>query len=276
MLQLVAAESPAALAPDLFRPEAALGERAGRTRQAWSDMLRWGGMPVLTHGGWTVPDRFEWLEDYQTTYLQRDLSDLVRLDRLEPFVRAQRAAALRTAQTINFSALARTAGASPPTARQFLRYLEISYQVLLLPGWFRNTNKRLVKQPKLHFLDVGVRRAILRKRGDVDGAEFESAIVAEVVKQLRTTRAPVDLHHLRTQDGREVDLLIEREDGFIALERRLTPRASAPDARHLRDLEAVLDKPLLLGLVVSQDTLYAPLATGGRLWKVEASTLLSD
>lgn len=274
LLQLLRAEEPTSVAPTLFTPETSLGDSVARNRLACSNLLRWGGMPVLTHDGWTDDDRYAWLEDYQATYLQRDLGDLVRLDRLEPFVRAQKAAALRTAQTINFSDLARTAGVSPPTARQFLRYLEISYQVILLPGWFRNPDKRLVKQPKLHFLDVGVRRAILRKRGHVDGAEFESAVVAEVTKQVRTTRAPVELHHLRTQDGREVDLLIEREDGYIAVECKLTTRASGADAKHLRGLEALLDKPLLLGLVVSQDPAYAPLTPDGRIWKVEASALL--
>ena len=78
----------------------------------------------------------------------------------------------------------------------------------------------LCKQPKLHFLDPGVRRAVINQRGDANGHEFESAVVAEVVKQCRTARLPVELSHLRTTDGREIDLLIERDDGFIAIEYR--------------------------------------------------------
>ena len=276
LLRLLAADRPVREMPGLFPPETAISQVVARSRKAWVSLLRWGGMPALYHDGWTDEDRVEWLEDYQRTYLERDLGDLVRLERLEPFVRAQQAAALSTAQTINFSKLGRTAGVSPPTARQFLRYLEISYQVVLLPGWHRNVGKRLTKQPKLHFLDAGIRRAVLRARGEPSGSEFESAVVAEVVKQTRSTRAPVALHHLRTQDGREIDLLIEREDGYVAVECKAARRVTATDVRHFRALETILDKPLLLGLVASNDAECGPLADDPRIWKVEAPALLGE
>jgi predicted AAA+ superfamily ATPase len=240
----------------------------------WEYFEQWGGMPVLTGEGWTDEDRFEWLADYQATYLQRDLGDLVQLERLEPFVRAQQAVALRTARSINFSELARLADVAPATAKKFVRFLEISYQVLMLPAWFRNPEKRLMKQPRLHFVDPGIRRAILRKRGAVDGAEFESAVVAEIFKQCRTARLPVDFWFLRTADGREVDLLIEREDGFVAVEVKQAERIGHPDFRHLRGLGEILDKPLLLGLVVSHDSGFRQ-ADEPRLWNAAVAHLLT-
>jgi predicted AAA+ superfamily ATPase len=107
----------------------------------------------------------EWLRDYFASYLQRDLSDLGRLNDLEPFVRAQQAIALRTSKPINFTELGRLAGVSSPTAKKFMRYLKLSYQATLIPAFSRNPEKRLAKQPKVVFLDPGVRRGILRKSG---------------------------------------------------------------------------------------------------------------
>jgi len=247
---LLASKNPQAAARDLFPPESGLADEAAALSSCWDYFLRWGGMPRIADPEWADDDRFEWLSDYHNTYLQRDLADLARLDRLEPFVRAQKAAAMRTAQVVNYAELARLSEVSPPTAKEFLRYLEISYQVTLLPAWFRNPEKRLAKQAKLHFLDPGIRRAILRIRGEPDGAEFESAVVAEIFKRCRSARLPVEPFHLRTADGREVDLLIEREDGFIAIECKQTQNPQPTDARHLRHLTDILDKPLLMSLVV--------------------------
>ena len=256
LVEVLAADDPARaldqLCPATYRITAAYA--LAKTR--WEYFLHWGGMPRLRE--WDDEDRFAWLQDYQVMYLQRDLGDLAQLRRLEPFVRAQQAAALRSGQVINFSDLARLSDVSPATARQFMRYLELSYQIILLPAWYRNEEKRLSKQSKLHFVDPGIRRSILRKRGDIDGAELESAVVAEIYKQCRNAQLPVELYHLRTADRREVDLLIEREDGFIAVEVKQTARVSAADFRHLRGLEDLLDKPLLLGLVASNDASSIP------------------
>ena len=276
LIQVLQSPTPARELERLLPPTYALDAGYALARSRWDYFLTWGGMPVLVDEEWTDEDRFEWLQDYQATYLQRDLSDLAQLERLEPFVRAQQAAALRTAQTINFSELARLADVAPPTAQKFMRYLELSYQILMLPAWFRNAEKRLMKQPKLHFLDPGIRRAILRKRGACDGAEFESAVVAEIYKQCRNARLPVEFYHLRTVDGREIDLLLEREDGFIAFEVKQTERVAATDFRHFRDLEAILDKPLLLGLVVSNDGLFGQVpGASAPQWNAAAPQLLS-
>jgi len=177
---------------------------------------------------------------------------------------------------MNVAELARLSAVSHPTARQFLRHLEISYQIVLLPAWFRNLEKRLSRQPKLHFVDQGVRRAIIGKRGAVDGAEFESAVVSEIVKQCRTARLPVTFSFLRTADGLEVDLLVEREDGFIAIECKQSARVAATDFRHLARLGGLLDKPLLVSLVVSGDLSPRKVLRGSPpSWNVAACQLLA-
>ncbi len=222
-------------------------------RAAWANYLEWGGMPALADARWTDTDRWEWLVDYRRTYLERDVADLAALRDLEPFVRAQECVALRTGQLLETADLARAAHVSGPTAARFVRYLELSYQVLTLPPWFRNQEKRLQKRPKVHVVDPGILRSLTGRRGPLTGPEYESAVVAEICKQLRSQRLPWRPYHLRTHDGREVDLLLEGEHGFVAIEIKATDRVDGPDARHLVDVETLLDRPVLAKWVVSDD-----------------------
>ena len=131
--------------------------------------------------------------------------------------------------------------------------MEISYQSLTLPAWFANPLKKLVKSPKIHFLDNGVLRAVLQKKGAISGNEYESAIVSEIYKQIKTCRLPLMCYHLRTQDGREVDLLLETENYFIAIEIKTTENVNHTDARHLVDLQYILNKPLKQSFILSND-----------------------
>jgi predicted AAA+ superfamily ATPase len=250
LLGLLSSDDPLRYLDEAFPLDSGMSKESAESAMVWDYFLHWGGMPRIADPEWSDDDRFEWLNDYQNAYLQRDLADLARIDRLEPFVRAQKAAAMRTATLVNHAEIARLSEISSPTAKEFMRYLEISYQVIQIPAWFRNMEKRLAKQSKLHFLDPGIRRAILRSRGEPDGFEFESAVVAEIFKRIRSARLPMELFHLRTSDGREVDLLIEREDGFIAIECKQTQNPQSTDARHFRRLAELLDKPLLLALIV--------------------------
>ena len=260
---------------DYLEGVVSINERYAVAKQSWEYYLNWGGMPALTHADYSNEDRRKWLEDYFASYLQRDLSDLGRLNDLEPFIRAQQAIALRTSKLINFTELGRLAGVSSPTAKKFMRYLELSYQVILLPAFFRNPEKRLAKQPKVVFLDPGVRRGILRKSGVLDGLEWESAVIAEIFKQVKTADLPVYLYHLRTLDGREIDLLLESEQGFIAIECKMTTNPSRNDFHAMRNLTALLDKPLLAGLVICSENAVRRFDADIPLYSVPAAWLLS-
>ncbi len=212
-----------------------------------------GGMPAVYDARFEAVDRREWLRDYRRTYLERDVRDLANLRDLEPFTRAQHAIALRTGGLLNFADLANVAGVSGPTAKRFVRYLELSYQAVTTSAWNRNPNRRLAKAPKVHVVDPGVARAVTGRRGPLTGPEFESAVVSEVVKQVRTAALDVRFHHLRTYDGREVDLLLELAEGYVAVEVKQSERVADRDGRHLRALDELLDKPVLGRLLLSRD-----------------------
>jgi hypothetical protein len=98
-----------------------------------------------------------------------------------------------------------------------------------------------------------VQRVILKRRGELTGHEFESAIVAEMYKQVRAMDLDCQFYHLRSLDGRETDLLIETESGYFAFEIKMSGYAHPADARHFKGLSAILDKPLLHGFVLSND-----------------------
>jgi len=227
--------------------------------KAFRYYLQNGGYPALVNERLDDEERFEWLKTYVRTYLERDVRDLADFKSLEPFVKIQQMTALLTGKVVNFTRLGNEADVSSKTAQRFLQYLEISYQTIVLKAWSRNKLKRLVKSPKLHYLDPGVQRAILQKRGDVSGNEFESAVIAEIYKQAKVLGEDSSFYHLRTHDGAEVDLLIELEKGFIAIEVKMARKISNQDARHLYQLEHVLDKPVIQGFVLSNDTVIKDL-----------------
>jgi predicted AAA+ superfamily ATPase len=85
------------------------------------------------------------------------------------------------------------------------------------------------------------------------GNEFESVIITEIYKQIKTYNLPLMCYHLRTQDGREVDLLLEAEDYYIAIEIKTTVNVNRTDAKHLIDLQSLLNKPLKHSFILSND-----------------------
>ncbi len=220
---------------------------------AFEYYLKFGGYPALVADGLDDASRSDWLRNYVRTYLERDIRDLADFKSLDPFVKLQKITALLSGQLMNYTLLGKEAGITSGTAKRYLQYLELSYQIILLKPWYQNKLKRLVKTPKLHYLDPGVQRTIVAKTGDLTGYEYESAIVSEIIKQLKNANFNGSYYHLRTHDGFEVDLLIELEDAYIAIEIKSTNCVTRKDAKHLLRIGDFLDKPILFGFVLSND-----------------------
>lgn len=238
-----------------FYPSFLLDSAMVSKQQAWEFYLTYGAYPALVDENMSKEERWQWLANYVRTYLERDIRDLAVIRDLEPFVKLQQAIALQTSQTINLSSLAVRVGVSAKTVQRYLDYLILSYQAILLPAWDRNENKRISKSPKVHLLDYGVLQSVLQKRGGITGAEFESAVVAELYKQAKNILSPARFYHFRTHDGKEVDLLVELPQGYMAFEIKMSEHVQKTDARHLKDLEDILDKPLIHAFVLSNDVI---------------------
>ena len=236
-----------------FLPSFLMDKRMPVKSLSWQHYLRLGGYPALVADDMTDDDKYTWLQTYVHTYLERDVRDLVSFRDLEPFIKLQRAVAVYTGGLFNASSFSRVVGVTSKTVQRYLEYLRLSYQVIILPAWERNPSKRLAKAPKVHFMDNGVLQAILQKRGGLTGSEFESLIIAEIYKQTKNLFINASFHHLRTLDGKEIDLLVETQDGYYAFEVKMAEHVSYIDARHLLDVESILDKPLIHGFVLSND-----------------------
>ena len=245
--QNLISNNPIALKPFLLDSE------HPKKKQVFDTYLQFGGYPAISDISIPDEEKKDWLKNYVRTYLERDIRDLAELRHLEPFVKVQKLLAINTAQLTNFSRIATEAGVSSKTVQRFLEYMSISYQTIVLQPWSRNQNKRLAKSPKVHYLDVGVMRAVLQKNDALNGHEFESAIISEIYKQAKVTNEELSFFHLRTSDGREVDLLIETEHGYLAIEIKKSETVRSVDAKHLKNLDEILDKPILHKFVISND-----------------------
>lgn len=238
-----------------FLPAFTLDPRMVEKQSAWEHILSVGAYPAVSNEALTPDERYDWLHDYIRTYLERDIRDLASFRDLEPFVKLQRYLAENTATLINASSIANQLGVTSKTVQRYIRYFELSYQIVTLSAWAKNSGKRLSKMAKLHFMDNGVLQAVLQKRGGVTGNEFESLVIAEIMKQIAAIQfhGQVRCHHLRTHDGREVDLLLEFPDYYVAFEIKMAGRATKGDAKNFLGLEEILDKPLRRAFVLSND-----------------------
>ena len=167
----------------------------------------------------------EWLNDYADTYVQRDVRQALQVTNLAAFSAFLRLTAGRTAQELNLSALGADAGVAHPTIRAWLSVLEARFVVFRVPPWLRNFRKRLVKAPKLHFVDSGLACRLLGIR-DPDqlrahplrGPLFETWCASEVLKARVHRGETGGLFHLREARGLELDLVVEAARRAIAME----------------------------------------------------------
>ena len=208
--------------------------RAGRLPSV-EDYISAGGFPVL-YADQHI-NRQHWHPAYVATYLERDVRNILQVGSLRDFNRFLRAVAVRTAQTLSFADLSRDVGVSPNTVKAWISVLQASHMVSLLEPYHRSIGKRLVKSPKLYFLDTGLAANLMglyawREILDspMAGALWETYAFGQIQRHLLSQGiGNPPLYYWRTKDGREVDFIIEKGGRFIGLEAKLTA-APGPEA----------------------------------------------
>ena len=170
-------------------------------------------------------DPYQALGDYFETYVERDVRQIGEIRNLGSFRRFVRLCAGRVGQLVNLTSLGADAGVSHQTAREWLTVLEASYIVFLLPPYFANLRKRLVKSPKLYFYDVGlashligIQRASEIATHPFRGALFENLVVMEALKHGYNQGQRPDISFFRDSRGLECDLLYPIANGMAAIE----------------------------------------------------------
>lgn len=158
----------------------------------------------------------DWFAGYMTTYIERDVRQLVNVRDLSAFQRFVKMCAARVGQLLNLSSLAGDCGITHNTAASWISVLEASYIIYLLRPHHRNFNKRLVKAPKLYFVDAGMAGWLLGIREEEQlafhaqrGALFENLVVTEFLKARFNNGLPSNLFFWRDSKGLEVDLVLE-------------------------------------------------------------------
>lgn len=165
------------------------------------------------------------LADYFATYVERDLRQLAAVHDLQRFERFVRLCAGRTGQLLNLDSLGNDAGVSHATARAWIDLLQTSYILHLLPPWFTNSGKRLIKSPKLYFYDVGLACWLLGlrtpsqvSRDPLWGSLFENFIIMEALKDRFNAGESAEMYFYRDSEGNEVDLLLPTGGKLHAIE----------------------------------------------------------
>jgi len=174
-----------------------------------------------------------------------------------PFRKLQKLSALRSAQLLNYSEIARDAGVSVDTAKRYLEYLSISYQVILLQPYYRNITSSVVKTPKIYWLDIGLLRTLTGFRGEISGSLYETMVVSEIVKWVRSVQRQTELYFYRTRSGLELDLLLQTSNGIIGMEVKSRERVVLSDISAMKQIAKGLASEWRGGLVLYRgDRIY--------------------
>jgi len=234
-----------------------------------------GSFPALTLS--KDMDRDLFFGSYVQTYLQRDVRDLSQVGDEMAFLRFLRASAARTGQILNIAELARDADVAPNTAKRWLSILQSSGLVYLLEPWFTNVTKRIIKTPKLYFLDTGLAAYLTEwsspatlEAGAMAGAMLETWVVGELLKSWWHNGLRAPFHYFRDKEQREIDLLIVQNGVVHPVEIKKT---ASPDRNAIRHF-TVLEK---LGLAVGPGAVISlvrqPLPLTETVWTLPAGSL---
>ncbi len=176
-----------------------------------------------------------WYSGYYQTYVERDVREIVNVGDLEIFGRFVRLCAGRNGQILNLTSLGNDCGITHTTAARWLSILESSFLVRLLRPYHANFGKRLIKSPKLYFLDTGLLCYLLRIQSPEDlrlhasrGSIFESFVLSELLKNFLHRGKEPDLYFWRDSTGHEVDAVVDLGRNRVAIEIK-SAQTIAPD-----------------------------------------------
>lgn len=231
------------------------------TREEYVERVSAGGFPPALRRT-TVQARMRWFDDYLRSCLERDATELARIQQKAALPDLLARLAGQTGQLLNIAAAGEAAGLKKRTADNYTKLLEALFLVYRLPAWGTTLRARAGSLPKLHVVDSGLAARLLRlsaeklARPDATAlAQFghllETFVVGEVRKQVSWMDGIAGLGHWRTHDGAEVDLVIERDDGaVVGIEIKAGTRVASKDLGGLRVIRDALGDAFVAGAVL--------------------------
>jgi len=223
----------------------------------WQRIHR-GYMPELIFN-----DRKKWeffYSSYVQTYIERDVRDLINISDESKFLKFMISLASRSGELLNYGAVANEVGISNETVKRWVSVLRTSRIIYLLEPYFNNHLKRVIKTPKIYFMDVGL-LAYLTKwptpetlaNGAKAGNIFETFIISEIVKSyLNAGIINPPLYFYRDKDKKEIDLIIEEAEKIYPIEIKMSASPNKEMAKNFSVLKRKIDKEIGTGIIICQ------------------------
>jgi uncharacterized protein len=261
------AGNPGLILETLFSGKLPSFSGKGATGDKLVDLVLRGGYPEaqrrVNHSR-----RLAWFEDYISLILDRDVRDIARIDQLERLPQLTNVLAEHAGQLVNHASFGAAIGLSGITAQKYVSILERLFILQTLRPWSSNRLNRLVKTPKLHFLDSGLLAAL---RGDTPdqiaqdrnrfGPLLETFVVSEIAKLATWCGIKIFPSHYRTKDQDEVDLIIEDRRGrIVGIEVKASATVRGQDFRGLRQLEAAAGDKFIRGILLHDHDQMTPIS----------------
>jgi len=227
----------------------------------------------------TAKRRTVWVRQYIDALIARDVRDVLNVEKLDQLPRFLRALAQTSGQMCNYAQLGGQVGLDGKTAAKYISVFEQMYLLKRVEVWARNRLNRIVKTPKLHFIDSGLLATLLNLTEDEvqkDRTRFgnvlETFVFSELLKLSTTADDPYRLMYYRDADKVEVDIVIENPAGeLVGVEVKASATVKETDLRGLKKLAGLSGKDFKMGVLLYDGDETMPL--GDRLWAAPISTL---
>jgi len=222
-----------------------------------------------------------WFRSYIQTYLERDIRSMAAIKNLATFRRFLSILASRSGQMLNKTDIAAPLGVSVPTVGEWLNLLETTSQIILVPPFYENFWKRLIKSPKLYFADTGLACYLLGiktltelKRSTFYGPIFESFVATEIIKHKLNQGEKNELYYFRDQQGLEVDFLIPgKKQALILVEAKATATPTPQSVRPMISLSSAIRRYRTRSFIVHSDLPKTAMAASTIAPEVKAVTV---
>lgn len=208
-------------------------------------------------------------ESYLETYISRDIKELTQVADETAFLKFVNIVAARTASNVNYETLANETGVSAPTAKQWLSVLVSSGLVALIEPYSNNALKRVIKAPRMYFLDTGLCAYLTRwsspqtlESGAMDGAFFETWVVSEIYKSYINNGKRPPLYFYRDSNKKEIDLIIA-ENGIVSPIEIKKSSAPKDAVKHFSVLNPIEKDPSQEDVFSGAAHLKTKIGTGG-------------